>query len=83
MENYKYELDVTGGRIKRAADLLNCFCEFCDDEGHFGNSKTFEEKAHKAIAFMDRIGTFRSLVDTSVSILYDECRNIEKILETN
>lgn len=80
MENYKYDLDKVGGNIKRAADSLNCFCEFCDEEGHFGKSKDFNEKAHKAIAFVDRMDTYRSLVDTSVSILYNEYDYVQKAL---
>ena len=82
MENYKYDLDVAGENIKRAADLLNCFCEFCDEEGCFGKSENFNEKAHKAIAFVDRMNTYRSLVDTSVALLYGEYEAIQKALNT-
>lgn len=83
MENYGYDLDVLSSKIKRTADLLSCFCEFCDEEGHFGKSKTFNEKAHKSIAFMERLDTFRSLVDVSALTLYEEYSAIEKALDKN
>lgn len=80
-EFLKYDLDVISVELKRSADLLNCFLEFCDEECHLGDGKSFNDEAYHAITFVQRMDTFRSLVDMAHQTLVKEQEKLEKLFE--
>ena len=83
MGNYEYEkdLDVIATEIKQAVNLISCFIDFCNEEGHCEDCETLREAENKALCFIKRISTYRSLIDTAETILLKEHKILESIID--
>ena len=74
--NNKIDIESIAIDLEQAINLLNCFYEFCEEEGNLSSVTSFEEKTIAAISFANRMRSRRSLLFVSEEILRN---NLEKL----